>query len=124
MKSSAFLICCAALSVSLVMIGSAARADALLAVNATADPSQGNILQYDLGTGAPIGSGLLVAAGVGGLNAPTGLAVGPGGDLFVSNGFDSSVLEFSPEGNPARCLRHEWRRGALRSDEPGIRSRR
>ena len=83
-----------------VLIGTAARAGSLIVVNATADPSQGNILQYDLATGTPLGGGPLVAAGSGGLNSPAGLVLGPDGNLYVSNGFDSSILEFDVQGTP------------------------
>jgi DNA-binding beta-propeller fold protein YncE len=82
-----------------VLLGSATHADSLLVVNATSDPSQGNILQYDAATGTPLGGGPLVAAGSGGLNAPAGLTVGPDGNLYVSNGYDSSVLKFDGQGN-------------------------
>jgi hypothetical protein len=58
-----------------------------------------NILQYDAATGTPLGSGPLVAAGSGGLNAPAGLTVGRDGNLYVSNGYDSSVLKFDVQGN-------------------------
>jgi hypothetical protein len=85
---------------ALVLLGPAAQAGSLLVVNMTADPSQGNILQYDLATGAPLGSGPLVAADTGGLDAPAGLALGHDRDLYVANGFDSSVLEFDRQGNP------------------------
>ena len=73
-------------------------AQSLLVVNGTADPSQGSLLQYDLSTGQPIGGGTLVPAGAGGLNDPTALAIGPGGNLFVANGFDSSILEYNSQG--------------------------
>jgi hypothetical protein len=65
-----------------VLLGAAARADSLLVVNTTSpDPGQGGILRYDATTGAPIGGGPPVAAGGGGLDGPTGLALGPDGSL-------------------------------------------
>ncbi len=100
MNSRSLLGCWAVTLAVLVLLAPAARAGSLLVVNMTADPSQGDILQYDLATGAPLGSGPLVAAGTGGLNAPAGLALGPDGNLYVANGFDSSVLEFDAQGNP------------------------
>ena len=47
-------------------------------------PAQGIILQYVAATGAPIGAGVLIAAGSGRLNAPTALNVRPDGNLYVS----------------------------------------
>jgi DNA-binding beta-propeller fold protein YncE len=88
----------AMLLATLAMPGGAVRAQSLLVVNGTNDPSQGSLLQYDQSTGQPIGGGTLVPAGAGGLNDPTALAIGPGGNLFVANGFDSSILEFNAQG--------------------------
>jgi DNA-binding beta-propeller fold protein YncE len=84
---------------ALMLLGAPARADSVLVVNATADPSQGNILQYDQTTGTPLGGGPLVSAGSGGLDAPAGLALGPDGNLYVGNGFDSSILKYDVQGN-------------------------
>ena len=88
----------AVLAAALAIPGAAACAQSLLVVNGTADPSQGSVLQYDLSSGLPISGGTLVPAGAGGLNDPTALAIGPGGNLFVANGFDSSILEFNSQG--------------------------
>ena len=85
----------------LAMTPSLARGDQLLVVNSVpSNPSQGNILSYDLTTGAPTGGEPLVPAASGGLNGPSALALGPDGDFYVGNASDSSVLRYSPQGNP------------------------
>jgi hypothetical protein len=79
-----------------VLGAAATRADSIL----VADASTGNVLQFDAGTGAPVGGGTLVAGGTGGLTSPTGMALGPDGNLYVASAADSSVLEFSLQGTP------------------------
>jgi hypothetical protein len=51
-----------------------------------------SVLEYDLATGAPIGT--FVTSGSGGLVSPFGLAFGPNGNLFVSSD-DGRVLQYN-----------------------------
>jgi DNA-binding beta-propeller fold protein YncE len=51
-----------------------------------------NLVRFDATTGALVGT--LVPPGADGLNAPTGMAVGPDGSLYVSNNGSNNILRF------------------------------
>ncbi len=57
MNPRTFLMSWVVMPAAFVLLGLGAHADLLLVVNATPDPSQGNILQYDLATGARSAAG-------------------------------------------------------------------
>lgn len=78
-------------------VGSIASAQDLIIVDgATVLVSNGTankIVAFDAHTGALIGD--FVAAGSGGLSFPTGMTIGPNGNLFVSSRSTNSVIEYN-----------------------------
>jgi hypothetical protein len=53
-----------------------------------------DVEEYDLGTGNPIGSGIFVGGGSGGLLGATGLVFASNGSLYVGSNFTDQVLRY------------------------------
>jgi hypothetical protein len=89
MKRIALFLIFLAFSALLTGLPPAHAADELL----VADPASGNVLRYDAATGGFVN--VLVPAGLGGLNGPNRLLLGPNGTLFVASYYTNSVLTYS-----------------------------
>jgi DNA-binding beta-propeller fold protein YncE len=56
--------------------------------------SGNRVHRYNETNGAPIDTGIFVAAGSGGLNLPHGMAFGPDGNLYVASAGNDAVLRY------------------------------
>ncbi len=57
--------------------------------------SGNRVLRYSETNGAPIGTGIFVSAGSGGLELPHGLAFGPDGHLYVASAGNDAILRYN-----------------------------